>query len=84
MGKLFRERCQAVVCLGATAAGSLISLSFRVKEERGRFIPTRWWSQTIATYHPSAVLSARDESDAAVKRAAMIADLELAQAMLNG
>jgi DNA polymerase len=71
-------RPQAVVCLGAPAASSLISPSFRVTEDRGKVIPTKWCSQTIPTYHPSAVLRARDDEDAATKRAAMIADLQMA------
>jgi DNA polymerase len=74
---------QVVVCLGATAATSLIFPSFRISEQRGNLIPTRWCSQTIATYHPSAILRARDERDAAAKRAAIIADLQLAQSLLN-
>ena len=80
--ELVTIRPQAVVCLGATAATSLISPSFRLTEERGRVIPTKWCSQTIATYHPSAILRARDERDAAAKRAAMIADLQLAHSRL--
>jgi uracil-DNA glycosylase len=75
-------RPQAVVCLGATAAGSLITPSFRVTDERGRVIQTKWCSQTIATLHPSAILRARDENDAATKRAAMIADLRMARSLL--
>ena len=75
-------RPQAVICLGATAATGLISPSFRVTEQRGSVIPTKWCSQTIATYHPSAILRARDERDAAAKRAALIADLQLAHSRL--
>jgi DNA polymerase len=81
--ELMTIRPQVVVCLGATAATSLISPSFRVAEERGRVIPTRWCSQTIVTYHPSAILRARDDRDATAKRAAMIADLQLARSLLN-
>jgi DNA polymerase len=81
--ELVTIRPHAVVCLGATAATSLISPSFRVSEERGSVVPTRWCSQTIATYHPSAILRARDGEDAATKRAAMIADLKLAQSILR-
>lgn len=80
--ELVTIRPQAVVCLGATAADSLISPSFRVTEGRGRVIPTNCCPQTIATYHPSAILRARDDGDAATKRAAMIADLQLAQSLL--
>ena len=81
--ELITIRPHAVVCLGATAATSLISPSFRVLEDRGRVIPTKWCSQTIATYHPSAILRARDDEDAAAKRAAMIADFQLARSLLK-
>jgi DNA polymerase len=80
--ELVTIRPQALVCLGVTAATSLISPSCRLTEERGRIIPTKWCSQTIATYHPSAILRARDERDAAAKRAALIADLQLAHSRL--
>jgi DNA polymerase len=81
--ELVTIRPQAVVCLGATAANSLIAPSFRLTEKRGRVIPTKWCSQTIATYHPSAILRARNDEDAAPKRAAMIADLQLARSLLK-
>ncbi|OBG90723.1 uracil-DNA glycosylase [Mycobacterium sp. E3251] len=61
-------RPQVIVCLGATAAQSLLGLDFRVSVQRGRHVrlpasvvdlepePT-----VVATVHPSAVL--RDRSD---------------------
>ena len=60
-----------------------ISLSFRITADRGRVMSTRWCLQTIATFHPSAILRARNELDAAAKRAAMVADLKLAQSLLT-
>jgi DNA polymerase len=79
--ELLTIRPEVVVCLGVTAAGNLISPSFRVSEDRGRVTPTAWCPQTIATYHPAAILRARDDEDAATKRAAMIADLRLARSL---
>jgi DNA polymerase len=52
---------EVVVCLGATAARALIGPSFRLMQERGRFLETRWARKTIATLHPSAVLRGEDE-----------------------
>jgi uracil-DNA glycosylase family protein len=62
-------RPEVIVCLGATAAQSLLGAAFRVSAERGR--PTRLPSGVVdarltpavvvATVHPSAVL--RDRSD---------------------
>ncbi len=76
-------RPQVVVCLGATAATSLISPSFRVSKDRGTVISITLCSQTIATYHPSAILRARDDEDARSKRAVLIADLKLARSLLS-
>jgi uracil-DNA glycosylase len=55
-----------VVCLGATAAKAVFGAQFRLTEQRGNFLETRFARKTIATYHPSAVLradspAARDE-----------------------
>ncbi|OBH00372.1 MULTISPECIES: UdgX family uracil-DNA binding protein [unclassified Mycobacterium] len=62
-------RPQVIVCLGATAAQSLLGAAFRVSAERGHVIPfpttvdVRLDPEPIvmATVHPSAVL--RDRSD---------------------
>ena len=47
-----------VVCLGATAAKAVFGGQFRLTEQRGKFIESRFTSKTLATYHPSAVLRA--------------------------
>jgi DNA polymerase len=74
---------QVVVCLGATAAESVISFSWRVSRERGRIVPTTWCAQTIATYHPSAILRSRLQGQADAKRQALIDDLQLAKSLLS-
>jgi uracil-DNA glycosylase len=45
-----------IVCLGATAAKAIFGAQFRLTEQRGKFLPTRFSPHTLATYHPSAVL----------------------------
>jgi uracil-DNA glycosylase family protein len=47
---------ELVVCLGATAAQSLMGLSFRITKERGKFFPHHGAGQLVATVHPSAIL----------------------------
>ncbi len=47
---------ELVVCLGATAAQSLMGRDFRVTRDRGLFQPHRWAKQIMATIHPSALL----------------------------
>lgn len=45
-----------LVCLGATAAQSLIAPGFSITRQCGEFVPSDWCASTIATYHPSAIL----------------------------
>jgi uracil-DNA glycosylase family protein len=81
---------QVVVCLGATAAKSLLGPSFRVTRERGTLIP-RMVHDTeesaavqngwlMGTIHPSAVLRS-DDRDAAY--AGFVADLRVAASALG-
>jgi uracil-DNA glycosylase family protein len=49
---------ELVVCLGATAAQSLMGRNFRITAERGKFFPHPWAKELVATVHPSAVLRA--------------------------
>ena len=54
---------ELVVCLGATAAQSLMGRSFRITSERGKFFPHQWAKEIVATVHPSAVLRMPDRFD---------------------
>lgn len=47
---------EIVVCLGATAAQSLMGPAFRITKERGNFFAHRWAKHLVATVHPSAIL----------------------------
>jgi uracil-DNA glycosylase len=53
---------EIVVCLGATAAKAVFGAQFRLTEQRGKFIESRFTAKTLATYHPSAVLRADSQS----------------------
>ncbi|CAN5373767.1 hypothetical protein BH09PLA1_BH09PLA1_33470 [soil metagenome] len=51
-----------IVCLGATAAKSLLGAGFRVTKQRGEMITeTKWAPFVTATYHPSAILRQPDD-----------------------
>jgi probable DNA metabolism protein len=67
--ELARVRPRIVVCLGATAAKTVLGNQFRLTENRGKFLESRYADRTIATYHPSAVLRAdsQESSDALYK-----------------
>jgi uracil-DNA glycosylase len=49
-------RPELVVCLGATAAQSLLGRDFRITVDRGKFFPHQWAKEIVATIHPSAIL----------------------------
>ncbi len=51
----------ALVCLGATAAQSLLGRQFRVTRQRGELIPSPLARYVMATVHPSSILRAPDE-----------------------
>jgi uracil-DNA glycosylase len=56
--ELARLKPAIVVCLGATAAKAVLGNQFRLTENRGKFLESRFTPRTIATYHPSAILRA--------------------------
>jgi len=58
-------RPEVLVCLGATASRALIGPAFRLMQQRGSFLETRWAARTIATFHPSAVLRGQDAAEQA-------------------
>src|SRR5206468_4307964 len=49
---------EIIVCLGATAAQSLLGSKFRLTQERGKPLEHDWARHVVATVHPSAVLRA--------------------------
>ena len=51
-----------VVCLGKTAAQSLIGGQVSMERQRGQFFSSRYSSRILLTYHPSSILRARDRS----------------------
>jgi uracil-DNA glycosylase family protein len=65
-----------VVCLGATAAQSLLGKNFRVTKSRGQWLefPNR---RIIATVHPSSILRASDPQARDDQYLAFVADLKI-------
>ena len=51
---------EIVVCLGRTAAQSLIGGQLSMERQRGRFFSSPFSSRILLTYHPSSILRARD------------------------
>jgi uracil-DNA glycosylase family protein len=65
----------AIVCLGATAAQTLLGRSVRVTQVRGEPIDSPLAPVVMATVHPSAILRARTDRDRAREREAFQSDL---------
>lgn len=49
-----------LVCLGATAAQAILGRDFRITQQRGKWFASDWCQQTIATWHPAAILRMQD------------------------
>jgi DNA polymerase len=50
-----------IVCLGATAAQSLMGKQFRVTQQRGEVLENPWAPALLATVHPSSLLRIPDD-----------------------
>lgn len=69
-------RPELIVCLGATAARSLLGAEFRMTRQRGEiFEGTSWAPWVMATYHPSALLRIPDEAAREEARRQFLTDL---------
>lgn len=75
---------EVVVCLGATAAQSLLGADFRITQQRGQLLPWSVAPWILATYHPSAVLRAPDKADRECMRSAMVSDLQQVHSVQAG
>jgi uracil-DNA glycosylase len=51
---------RAIVCLGATAAQTLLGRQFKLTANRGAFVPSSLAPLVLATVHPSSILRAPD------------------------
>jgi uracil-DNA glycosylase len=63
---------RVLVCLGATAAQSLLGRQFRVTKQRGEPVDSPLAEIVLATVHPSAILRAEDRE---AEYAGFVADL---------
>jgi uracil-DNA glycosylase len=72
---------RVLVCLGATAAQSLLGKQFRVTRERGVPLESDLAEHVVATIHPSAVLRApEEERDAELE--GLVRDLKVVAGLL--
>ncbi len=76
-------RPQVVICLGATAAQSLLGRDFSVMRQRGQFVQSSLAPFVMVTVHPSSILRAPDEASRSEQKKAFIADLRVAAAQIK-
>ena len=81
-GELEAVRPRVVVCLGATAAQSLLGKQFRVTKERGEWVESELAEFVTATIHPSAILRQRDDESRHREMEAFVEDLKLVASVL--
>lgn len=74
---------EVIVCLGATAAMSLLGRKFRLTKLRGRPVPHHRAPYVIATVHPSAILRIPDDAERHKDYARLVADLKTVRGLLR-
>jgi DNA polymerase len=80
-GELAAVEPRVLVCLGATAAQSLLGRQFRVTRERGKQVESNLAEHVLATIHPSAILRGDPESREQ-EYAAFVRDLKVVAKLL--
>lgn len=76
-------RPKLIVCLGATAAHSVIGPGIKVTEDRGRSLATAFNIPALVTVHPSSLLRQTDRNRADDDFSAFVADLKKIPTFLN-
>jgi len=76
-------RPRVLVCLGATAAQALLGKSFKVTQNRGRFVESPLAPRVTATVHPSSILRAPDEETRHAEMRRFVQDLTAVAAELK-
>jgi len=69
---------KTLVCLGTTAAHALISPGFRLQQQRGQLISSRFCERTMATWHPASILRLPDPALREARLAELVGDLRIA------
>ena len=74
---------RVLVCLGATAAQSLLGKQFRVTKSRGEWVESDLAEHVTATIHPGAILRQRDDESREAEYAAFVDDLKIVAKVLT-
>lgn len=82
-GEIGAVRPDVLVCLGATAAQSLLGKDFSVTRQRGRKIESSLAPNVVATVHPSSILRAPDSESRHMQMKEFVRDLSLVAAIIK-
>jgi uracil-DNA glycosylase len=72
-----------LVCLGATAAQSVLGSQFKLTQNRGKVQASALADKVVATVHPSAVLRAPDSEGRRAAYESLVADLKVVSKLLR-
>ena len=72
-----------VVCLGATAAQSVLGSTFKLMRQRGQVVSSALAPRVVATVHPSSVLRAPDPDGRRATYEMLVADLRVVARLLT-
>jgi uracil-DNA glycosylase family protein len=75
---------EVLVCLGATAAQTLIGKDFKVSRRRGELIESPLARHVVATVHPSSILRAPDDETRRTDYARFVEDLKKVAKLIHG
>lgn len=75
-------RPTVLVCMGSTAAQSVMGKPVRIYEHRGEFIETPWAPWTMITVHPSSILRIPDREQRHDEYDRLVEDLKKVAAKL--
>ncbi len=74
---------RVLVCLGSTAAQSLLGRNFSVMRQRGKLIASPLAPVVMATVHPSSILRAPDDDARHQQMQAFINDLKIVSGLIK-
>jgi uracil-DNA glycosylase len=75
---------RVLVCLGASAAQSLLGKAFKVSRDRGKPIDSPLAPRVMATVHPSSILRAQDDESRRLQLREFIDDLRQVMLLAGG
>jgi uracil-DNA glycosylase len=68
---------ELIVCLGATAAQSVLQRPVKIGEARGKLLDSPYGAKVLITVHPSSLLRIQDQPDKELAWKAFVRDLKL-------